>query len=194
MWPNTQHPLFLFGVDTTSPESFTEEVTIPQSRRSLSWTSPEVSKGVHLFVFVHGFLGNAYDLRRYRNQLLHYLNELGLHDVQHSYLISTFNERDTMSHMSTLGNNLANEIWQHIFEYNLEGTVEKISFICHSMGGLIARMAMRNEILNPYKILFHSYTSFASPHCSLLLHSHSVLDPCNYELTSDWDHAEYLQI
>jgi hypothetical protein len=176
-WPCSRAPLYLFGIDT---DSFRElPISGPPSKRSLSWTSPQNSKGVHLFIFVHGFLGNAYDLRRYRNQLLHYLNELGLVDVHHSYLISTFNESDTLSHLSALGNNLANEIWQHIFEYNLETSLEKISFICHSMGGLIARMAIRHENLNSFKALFHSYTSFASPHCSLLLHSHLVLDPCN---------------
>jgi hypothetical protein len=146
-------------------------------KRTLSWAQKTSSDQIHLIVFVHGYLGNTYDLRRYRNQLLHHISDLGLDETHHSYLNSAFNEQDTMSHLSTLGNNLAQEIWEHIFEYNLDDKLEKVSFVCHSMGALISRMAIRNDLLNPYKSKFYSFTSFASPHCSLLIHSHSILDP-----------------
>jgi hypothetical protein len=155
-----------------------QEQRVMVSKPSLSWVKKTVKSKVHLFIFVHGFLGNTYDLRRYRNQLLYHLSDLGLEDNQHSYLISSFNENDTLSHLSTLGNNLAKEIFEHICKLELLEQIEKISFVCHSMGALIVRMSLRNDLLSPLKHLFYCFTSFASPHCSLLIHTHSLLDPC----------------
>jgi hypothetical protein len=156
----------------------TPKVLLVQILESMSSKTDDIqpakgSSGSHLIVFVHGLLGNESDLRIYRNKLVHYLTDLGISTYCLSFLISKSNLDTTFMHISTLGNNLANEIVDHINTENV--TVDKISFVCHSLGGIIARLAIRHEKLSSFKSKFHSFTSFASPHLSLVLHSSSLV-------------------
>jgi alpha-beta hydrolase superfamily lysophospholipase len=43
-------------------------------------------------------------------------------------------------------------------------SLEKISFFGHSMGGLIARIAVATEEFVPLRRFLHTFVSFCSPH------------------------------
>ncbi|KAJ3349182.1 hypothetical protein HDU91_006417 [Kappamyces sp. JEL0680] len=132
----------------------------------------DCASNIHLVVFVHGLMGNCNDLRSYRNQLRQHLADLG-EPAGICYLFSKCNQSNTFNHLVAMGNNLAKEILDFIQNEGL--SVGKISFVCHSLGGIIARLAIRHECLVPFRCCFHAFTSFASPHLSLALHTNHVI-------------------
>jgi len=94
------------------------------------------SKDTHLIVLVHGFQGNSEDLRLFRNNI-------SLLFPTAIFLNSSSNEENTNANIEDLGYNLANEINNFISSNyeSIEG-VSKISFIGHSLGGVIIRTAI----------------------------------------------------
>ena len=97
-----------------------------------------VGRGVHLYVFVHGFHGNSFDLRGMRNQLAL------LHPDKASarYLLSSCNEDHTASaSFETLGANLAREVLAFIDQEGIATTLARLSFVGHSFGAVICRAA-----------------------------------------------------
>ena len=72
-----------------------------------------------------------------------------------------------------MGSNLAKEIVDFIQTEKLK--LDKLSFVCHSMGGLIARVAIMNDLLLPYRHTFHKFTTLATPHLSLLVHNNQII-------------------
>jgi hypothetical protein len=135
--------------------------------------SPSPPSGSHLIIFVHGLLGNEYDLRTYRNQLVQMYQESRMDTSDLVFLFSKCNQGNTLGNLVTLGNNLAREIADFIRWEGLQ--VKNLSFVSHSLGGIIARLAIRNELLSEWRDRFHTFTCLASPLLSLLLHSHQVL-------------------
>ena len=61
-----------------------------------------------------------------------------------------------------MGISLAKEIDDSLLLVLKEGRIESISFIGHSLGGIIIRAALPN--LLKYKIYFKTYMSLSSPH------------------------------
>ena len=68
---------------------------------------------------------------------------------------------DTQSKIQTLGVNLANEVVE-IITQNFDGDIERLSFIGHSLGGLIIRAAL--PLLKQYKSKMYTYLSLGTPH------------------------------
>ncbi|KAJ3313126.1 hypothetical protein HDV04_002443 [Boothiomyces sp. JEL0838] len=136
---------------------------------------PLPGSDVHVIVFVHGFLGCSEDFRQFRNQYLHLLINNGMLDHRIIFYFSKANEKRSYLNLPTMGRRLAEEVDDYL-QTSCQA-VTKLSFYCHSLGGLIARFALRNKRLCPYQQLFHQFVTYATPHCSLNLHEHFLLKP-----------------
>lgn len=137
-------------------------------------------EGVHLYIYVHGFMGSPNDFRVYRNQMKYfhsllfdehgYLNNPSLSDQPQSAPLKTDHLLSESNHEKTdkidiveMGGNLALEISSFISDNQLK--IAKLSFICHSLGGLIARSALAHDIIQRYPLeLFVSERGIEGAH------------------------------
>ncbi|CBI19341.3 hypothetical protein VitviT2T_027393 [Vitis vinifera] len=94
----------------------------------------EPSNPTHLVITVNGLIGSAQNWKFAAKQLLKkYPKDVIVHCSKANYSMSTFDGVDVM------GNRLAEEVLLVIKRYP---DVQKISFIGHSLGGLVARYAI----------------------------------------------------
>ena len=112
-------------------------------------------RGCHLFVMVHGFQGNSYDMRLLKNNI-------SLLHPEALFLSSQTNETDTEGDITEMGVKLSNEIINYINQYCPGSSLGRLSFIGHSMGGLIIRCAL--PFLAEYSEKMYTYFSLSSPH------------------------------
>ena len=111
--------------------------------------------GVHLIVIVHGFQGNSFDVRLIKNNIsVLYPNTL--------LLCSEANQENTEDDIFAMGERLANEVIGFITEHCPRYVLGRLSFISHSLGGLIVRAALLH--LSEYKDVMHLYLSLSTPH------------------------------
>jgi len=116
--------------------------------------------GKHLFVFVHGYQGNSWDMRLFKNHLsITYPSAM--------FMLSKSNEDKTDGDIAEMGERLADEIIEFI-ESNCSVDPRKISFICHSLGGIIVRQALTQECFQEYTNRLYSFISLAVCHCGYL--------------------------
>ena len=111
--------------------------------------------GLHLIILVHGFEGNSNDMRIIKN-------EIALINPSIVFLSSISNQDDTGNDLFQMGKNLASEVEKYIKEWDNGLIFKKISFIGHSIGGVIIRCAL--PYLKEYKDKFCLYISLSSPH------------------------------
>lgn len=130
--------------------------------------------GLHLIVFVHGLLGHANDLRQIRANIAQYLYNDKSCAADYIYLFSKSNQSNTFDHLITMGNNLAKEVVVYMAQVGYE-KIAHISFVSHSLGGLITRVAIRHDLLQPFKSLFHTLVTLGTPHTSQALNKHVVM-------------------
>ncbi|CAD8069313.1 unnamed protein product [Paramecium primaurelia] len=124
-------------------------------------------KGLHLFVFVHGYQGNSYDMRLWRNNM-------AIRYPDHLTLLSKCNEDNTDQDILVMGEKLALEVKRWIKEWCPKDNFSKLSFLGHSLGGIIIRAALPH--LSKYKDKMFTYLSLGSPHLSYTLSSSKVVD------------------
>lgn len=77
-------------------------------------------------------------------------------------LLSAANEKDTYADMQTLGSNLANEV--DAFIGRMVIPVSRISFIGHSLGGVITRACLAHPAMQRYRSRLCTYCSLGSAH------------------------------
>ncbi len=122
---------------------------------------------LHLFILVHGFQGNSFDMRLIKNNI-------SLINPSCVFLASNANQDDTECDLEEMGKRLATEVKGFIKDWN-EGLIfKKISFIGHSIGGLIIRAAL--PYLKDYAEKFCLYMSLSSPHLGYIFHTSSLVD------------------
>lgn len=123
---------------------------------------------IHIVFLVHGFKGRARDMQRLSNIL-------ALRCPKIRPVIITSIEKyaeDPKFDIKELGKLLSQEVEQEISE-NWEGYEEiKISFIGHSLGGLLIRSALQE--LEHYKDNFQTLMTLGTPHWGYM-HSSSSL-------------------
>ena len=125
------------------------------------------TKSSHLFVLVHGYQGSANDLRTIKSCItLNYPN--------HKFLCSNKNLNETKEDILEMGKTLATEVKNFIKEEIYHDSLTKISFIGHSLGGLIIRAAL--PWLQEFKPKFHLYMSLSSPHLGLMYGRNSLVN------------------
>ena len=93
------------------------------------------------------------------------------------YLCSSSNEEHT-AHASfeQLGENLAREIIAYVRTEKLLAPTTRVSFICHSFGSIISRVALTRPDLAPLRPLLHTYISFSGPHLGMLYSSNALVE------------------
>lgn len=140
---------------------------------STTTTTTTTASRVHMIVFVHGFHGNSYDLRTMRNHLAL------THPEKDSlrFLCSSVNEEHT-AHASfeQLGANLASEINDFMHSEHILQSCARVSFVCHSFGSVIARVALSRPDLARLLPLLHTYVSFSGPHLGMLYGSNALVE------------------
>ena len=109
---------------------------------------------LHLIVLVHGYQGSPQDMQILRNEI----SQLFPYTA---FLISVSNENKTDSSIEELGNNLALELRVFLSEAPAS-QIGIISFIGHSLGGLIIRAAV--PLLTDLQGKFHLFMTLSSPH------------------------------
>ncbi|ORX82072.1 DUF676-domain-containing protein [Anaeromyces robustus] len=123
----------------------------------------------HLLIYVHGFLGNKYDLYTVRDYFERYINnsEKNKDKMKYVYLLSKNNQDDTYLDIESESQKLYEEIEEYMIKKHTKFTY--ISFICHSMGGLIARSLIGKTSFIKYWSLLHSFISISVPHIGMQL-------------------------
>jgi pimeloyl-ACP methyl ester carboxylesterase len=135
-------------------------------------------------VFVHGLAGSPQDFRRYRNFLSHNAPT----NTHQLHLLSAANEQDTYVDISVMAKNLAREVQQYLRQRS--ENIDRISFICHSLGGLIARRAVM-EFDKDMRGKLHAYISLATPHLGLRYNRNTILRPLLW-LAGTWTKSRSL--
>ena len=121
----------------------------------------------HLFVLVHGFQGTSFDMRLLKDNLsLLHPNAL--------FLCSAANEDCTDGDINDMGRNLANEVRGFIGEWCSGDSPKKISFVGHSLGGVIIRTALPH--LKQFESKMHSFISLSSPHLGYMYNASKLID------------------
>jgi len=121
----------------------------------------------HLFILVHGFQGTSFDMRLLKDNLsLLHPNAL--------FLCSSSNEDCTDGDINEMGKNLAFEIKSFIQEWCTGESPKKISFVGHSLGGVIIRAAL--PLLKQYEQRMHSFITLSSPHLGYMYNSSKLVD------------------
>ena len=136
----------------------------------------------HLFIFVHGYQGSSFDMRLIRNHLC-WLMPTAM------YLCSSANEDSTEGDIESMGKNLAYEIKYFIKDHCNNDPPKRISFIAHSLGGLICRAAL--PFLHEYKKFFYTFISLSSPH--LGMYNSSKLIDAGIWILKQWKKSVCLQ-
>jgi len=138
---------------------------------------PQSYTGTHVFVLVHGFQGTGFDMRLMKNNIsLLYPTAL--------CLCSAANEDCTEGSIELMGERLAAEVRTFIQEWcsgegegvgggdNSEPPLARLSFVTHSVGGLVARAAL--PLLAEHCGRMHTFLSLSSPHLGYLYSPNSL--------------------
>lgn len=73
-----------------------------------------------------------------------------------------------------MGKRLSDEIRKYIKDWCPQGKLNRISFIGHSMGGLILRACFPH--LDDMKEKFHTFLTLSTPHLGFLYHNSKMID------------------
>jgi hypothetical protein len=118
----------------------------------------------HVVICFNGLGGSPHDTRLLRSHLkLLYPN---LH-----FLATTSNQsKDTEGDLVETGHRIAVEIHTHISHkmFNDGLTVDRLSVVAFSLGGIVARLAFSHPLLLQYRKRLHAFVSIATPHLGLL--------------------------
>ena len=134
-------------------------------------------------VLVHGFLGNSYDMRVMKNILC-----WRFPDIQ--AFCSSDNEASTEGDIQYMGERLAKEVRAYIKEWFPNNTLHKLSFIGHSMGGVIIRAALPR--LEEYKPAMQTFITFSSPHLGCM-YQNSTLVNAGMWIVKKWKKSASLE-
>lgn len=88
--------------------------------------------------------------------------------------MSASNEKETEGDIGEMGERLATEVRTYIAAFCAANCITKLSFVGHSLGGLIIRAALPH--LQDFKAKFFTYLSFSSPHLGYMYNSNKLLD------------------
>jgi len=128
-------------------------------------SAPKQYRGVHLFVLCHGFQGNSFDMRLMKNNIaLLYPDAI--------FLCSQSNEDNTEGDFQEMGIRLAQEVGNFICDWCPGTALGRLSFIAHSIGGLIVRSAIPH--LQDFRDKMFTILTFSSPHVGYFLKNISL--------------------
>ena len=169
-------------LNSVQPVSSSTDESI-ENDTSISYRLSKLYKGVHLMVLVHGFQGNHFDMRLMKNNI-------AIIHPEALFLCSNSNEESTEGDIGEMGVRLAQEVMNFITEWCPNRSLGRLSFIGHSMGGLIIRAAL--PYLENYASKMHMYISFSSPHLGYMYNSSKIIDAGMWFLKK-WRKSKCLQ-
>ena len=102
-------------------------------------------------------------------------NNLSLAHPEALFLASGANEELTEGDIFEMGERLANEVKQYIQSFCPMNCLSRVSFIGHSLGGLIIRAALPH-LEGELKDKFFTYVSLSSPHMGYMYNSNKLFD------------------
>ena len=157
-----EHPILFHDVVTKDSDT---SLSLTWDPKCFSYIQNNTG-GKHLYVLVHGFQGNAFDMRMMRNSIL-MLKPNAL------ILCSHMNEGETDGDIREMGITLSQEVTNYILDF-CPRDLKKISFIGHSLGGLIIRAALPHLV--QYSDKMHTFMTFSSPHLGYMYNSSKLVD------------------
>ena len=86
----------------------------------------------NLYIIVHGFKGSSNDVKAIKHAIF------GI-EPNSQIIVSAANENSTEGDIREMGIKLAGEVLDYISEYCSVAYLDRVSFIGHSLGGLIIR-------------------------------------------------------
>jgi pimeloyl-ACP methyl ester carboxylesterase len=137
----------------------------------------EYYRGCHLFVFVHGFQATSVDMKLLKNSI-------SMVHPEAIFLLSKKNENETEGDIAEMGVRLADEVNEFIEQYCPGSSLGRLSFIAHSMGGLIVRSAL--PYLEKFKGLMHTFMTLGSPHLGYMYYNSSKLVDAGMWVLKKW--------
>jgi len=102
-------------------------------------------------------------------------NNLSLAHPEAIFLASSANEDQTEGDIFEMGERLAQEVKQYISSFCPLSCLAKVSFVGHSLGGLIIRAALPH-LLADLKDKLCTYMSLSSPHMGYMYNSNKLFD------------------
>ena len=166
------HPIFLFN---TEKSHFKQLVECSFVR----------SQDVHIVFLVHGYKGSSVDMHMIKG----YLNII--YPTTHVHACKS-NENFTDCNIESQGQNLAQEVIYFILESKAPRYRLRISFIGHSLGGLIIRAAL--VYLSEFKSCMSSFISLSSPHTGVLFSETVLLQFGKWALKKMQDSTSFTQM
>ncbi|CAM9913904.1 unnamed protein product [Pylaiella littoralis] len=128
--------------------------------------------GLHVIVLHHGYCGSSMDMRLIKN----YIRILAPKAL---LLNAESNERDPHASMRVMGENLAKEVLRFLMvrarSLLLPGGQGRLSFIGHSAGAVIMRVALTFPSLLPALDRLHMFVSLGSPHLGTVYGSSGIV-------------------
>ena len=170
-------------IDNNNSQNYNELRQKNNSSSQIIEPKHDHNLGLHLIVLVHGFEGNSNDMRILKN-------EIGLINPSIVFLPSAANQEDTGTDVISMGKKLATEVKSYIKEWNNGLIFKKISFIGHSIGGVIIRAALPS--LEEFKDKFWLYLSLSSPHLGYVF-SDSTLIKTGMWVLKRWKGSKSLE-
>lgn len=110
---------------------------------------------LHLIILMHGYRGSSKDVHLIKG----YINQIY---PQCHVICAKSNEYSSDCILSIQGQNLAEEVIQYVIENKIPLHRFKLTFMAHSMGGLVIRAAL--PYLSRYKANMFGYITLSSPH------------------------------
>ena len=178
--------IHIFPQDMTavpSPRSADESQDSALQSFSTSRSYCELDGKKHVFVLVHGFQGRPYDVHLLK-QAISMANSDAL------VLSSCCNEKRTEGCVVGLGERLANEVRTFVGECCPGEKLGKLSFVGHSMGGLVIRAAIPHLVEFADKM--HLFLTLSTPHLGYMYNSSKLIDAGIWVLKK-WKRSTSLQ-
>jgi hypothetical protein len=147
-------------LEGTAPERLRER-SLYGGRIDLRAARAAGQRPAHIIVLLHGFRGSSGDLRLIRNWLSVILGPKSAA----VFLLSRANEGPASeSSLDLLGERLAREVTDFVLRLQRRRPVAALSFVGHSLGGVVVRQALRHELMRPLAGRLHTLMTFSSPH------------------------------
>lgn len=127
----------------------------------------KVKKSSSLIVLVHGLHGTSTDMRIIRNSI-------SKHYPSTHILCSYYNESKTNGNIFKMGKRLSNEIKKYISDNFYSESLNSLSFIGYSLGGLIIRSSLPH--LQDFHSAFNFFLTLSSPHLGCSIHKSKLVE------------------
>lgn len=125
--------------------------------------------GCHLFIFQHGLGGNASQFRFFRN-----IVKIAVPNCKMLSCVSN-EDKTEKTDITEMGKNLASEVLDYLDALSEEDAsfqLGRITFVCHSLGGLISRAALPH--LSMLKDKMYGFFSISVPHLGAIGHQKPI--------------------